>query len=158
MTSRYQALNPLRLSKHKINLNLHFRPYHSAVARFTAIDPNGVPSSKETGIMIGDPTENYVYIEPDIGNTIKSAVIRQLGSGVVSGLGTLPLQFHHDSRHFAHPSLPLPRLNIPQNLGPLGSNTSPATLWLSGNWHAITLDGTSDGQYWKPSALLNTSN
>ncbi|KAF4467976.1 hypothetical protein FALBO_5146 [Fusarium albosuccineum] len=125
------------------------------VAKFTTVDPKGVTISYETGIMIGDPTENYVYIEPHIGNAIKSAIIRQLGSGVGSRLGTLPLQFHHDSCHFAHASSPLPRLDIPQNLGQSGSNTSPATLWLSGNWHSITLDGTSDGQYYPPNAPLN---
>jgi hypothetical protein len=45
--------------------------------------------------------------------------------------------------------LPLPRVDIDRDL-PKQSNTysdiSPATLWLSGNWHAITLDGSPDGR------------
>lgn len=46
-------------------------------------------------------------------------------------------------------SLPFPRIDIRQNLGQPESKISSATLWLSGNWHAITLDGTPEGQYSK---------
>lgn len=46
-------------------------------------------------------------------------------------------------------SVPLPRIDIFRNLGrsSCDSTWSPATLWLSDNWHAITLDGTPDGEY-----------
>lgn len=100
MLSRYQALSPLRLSRGRIGLNPWFRSYHSAMAKFTTIDPNGLPISYETGIMVGEPQESYVYIEPEVGNAIKSAVMRQLGSVVTGHSDTLPLQFNHDSRHF----------------------------------------------------------
>lgn len=53
--------------------------------------------------------------------------------------------------------MPLPRIDIPQNLGQSHGNLSPATLWLSGNWHAITLDGTPDGQYFNQNNLLGNS-
>ncbi|UZP45266.1 hypothetical protein NXS19_013078 [Fusarium pseudograminearum] len=123
------------------------RSYHSAVARFTTIDPRGAPISFNTGIMVGEPNQNYIYIEPEVGNAIRAAIIRQLGSGVVNDTATLSLQFDHDSKHFAHMSLPLPRINISQNLGRHDSKISPATLWLSGNWYAITLDGTPDESF-----------
>ncbi|KAF5018678.1 hypothetical protein F66182_9324 [Fusarium sp. NRRL 66182] len=139
MASR--CLRPLHL-KSKSTLQPWSRPYHSAVARFTTIDPRGIPVSCDTGIMIGDPHESFVYIEPEVGNAIRSAVVRQLGSGASSHSETLSLQYNHDSKHFAYKSLPFPRIDIHQKLGQSESKISSATLWLSGNWHAITLDGT----------------
>lgn len=55
-------------------------------------------------------------------------------------------------------SLPFPRIDIHQNLGQPDSKISSATLWLSGNWHAITLDGTPDGQYTNQLSFLRNSN
>ncbi|KAH8729180.1 hypothetical protein BGZ61DRAFT_345716 [Ilyonectria robusta] len=147
MLSRCRALNPLRLSSCKIGLNPWFRSYHNAIAKFTTIDPKGVPVSYKIGIKIGEPNESYVYVEPEVGNAIKSAIIRQLGSDRSDYRETLPLQFNHNSRHFSHKSVSLPRIEIPQNLGQSNSNMSPATLWLSGNWYAITLDGTPDESF-----------
>lgn len=79
----------------------------------------------------------------------------------------LPLEFHHDTQHFAHSmymhlwsflrglnscyleSSPYPRLEIPQDLvGQLDAQgNSPATLHTWGVTHAITLDGTSDCRF-----------
>lgn len=102
MLSRCRALNPLRLSSCKIGLNPWFRSYHNAIAKFTTIDPKGVPVSYKIGIKIGEPNESYVYVEPEVGNAIKSAIIRQLGSDRSDYRETLPLQFNHNSRHFSH--------------------------------------------------------
>ena len=55
-------------------------------------------------------------------------------------------------------SLPFPRIDIRQNLGQPESKISSATLWLSGNWHAITLDGTPDGQYTNQVSFSRKSN
>ncbi|KAI1022183.1 hypothetical protein LB504_007593, partial [Fusarium proliferatum] len=87
-----------------------------------------------------------VYVEPEVGKAIRSAIVHQLGSGAFNHSETLPLQFNHDSKHFAYKSLSFPRIDIRQNLGQPESKISSATLWVSGNWHAITLDGTPDGQ------------
>lgn len=141
MASRY--FQALRL-RSKATLQSWARPYHSAVARFTTIDPRGMPISCDTGIMIGEPDENFIYIEPEVGKAIRSAIVHQLGSGALNHSETLPLQFNHNSKHFAYKSLPFPRIDIRQNLGQPESKISSATLWLSGNWHAITLDGTPD--------------
>lgn len=78
------------------------RPYHSATARFTTIDPRGKPLSCDTGIMIGEPDENFVYVEPEVGNAIRSAIVHQLGSSALNHSETLPLQFNHDTKHFAY--------------------------------------------------------
>lgn len=61
-----------------------------------------MPISCDTGIMIGEPDENFVYVEPEVGNAIRSAIIHQLGSGAFNHSETLPLQFNHDSKHFAY--------------------------------------------------------
>lgn len=76
--------------------------YYSATAKFTDIDPKGAPVSYDTGIMVGEPHQSYIYVEPEVGNAIRSSIIRQLGSGVSSSSATLPLQFNHKSRAFAH--------------------------------------------------------
>lgn len=102
MLSRCQGLNLRRLRRGKIGVNPWFRSFYSAIAKFTTIDPKGAPISYETGIMVGEPNESYVYIEPEVGNAIRSAIMRQLGSGVTGHPETLPLQFYHDSRHLAH--------------------------------------------------------
>ncbi|KAK1978687.1 hypothetical protein LZ30DRAFT_632689, partial [Colletotrichum cereale] len=53
--------------------------------------------------------------------------------------------FNHKSRHFARRTLLFPRVEISQDLlRQTTGDISPATLWLSGNWHVITLDGTPD--------------
>ncbi|KPM46105.1 hypothetical protein AK830_g424 [Neonectria ditissima] len=147
MLFRFHALKSIPLSRARIGYNASFRSYHGAIAKFTTIDPHGKPTSYETGIMVGEPNESYVYVEPEVGNAIRSAVIRQLGSGATDQLQTLPLQFNHNSRHFAHKHAPLPRIDIPQNLGQQDRDVSPATLWLSGNWRAITLDGSPDEDF-----------
>ncbi|KFG80034.1 hypothetical protein MANI_029224 [Metarhizium anisopliae] len=145
--------HPIRILPHRsqfiIRSNPCSRSYHTAIAKFTTIDPKGAPVSYNTGIMIGEPEESYVYVEPEIGNAIQLAIVRQLGPNATSHFQTLPLQFHHDSHHFAHESVPLPRIDIFRNLGRSNcdSTCSPATLWLSGNWHAITLDGTPDESF-----------
>lgn len=135
------------LSKGIIESIPRSRSYHTATAKFTTIDAKGIPISCNTGIMVGEPEESYVYVEPEVGNAIKFAIFHHLKSGASSHPKTLPLQFHHDSHHFAHKSVPLPRIDIFRNLGQTNRNISPATLWLSGNWHAITLDGTPDESF-----------
>lgn len=101
MFPRYQTINLPRLSK-GVGPNFRFRRYHSAIAKFTTIDSKGTSVSCDTGIMVGEPGESYVYIEPEVGKAIKSAVTHQLGSVVAGHPKTLPLQFYHGSNHFAH--------------------------------------------------------
>lgn len=105
MLSCYQTLNPFRLSRAVTAPNLWFRLYYTATAKVTTINPEGEQVSYDTEIMIGKPDENYVYIKPEVGRSIRSAIIPQLGSvesAVAGHPETLALQFHHDSRHFAH--------------------------------------------------------
>lgn len=52
--------------------------------------------------MIGDPHESYVYVQPEVGNTIKSAILRQLGSAATSQPENISLQFSHEALTFTH--------------------------------------------------------
>ena len=112
MLSRcHRALKHFRLSTG------NSRCYHDAIAKFTTFDSNGKPASVETGIKIGYPDESYVYVKPEIGNAIRSAVDLQIGSsGCVTrkaGFETIPLQFNHDSLHFSHATSRIHMCNAP---------------------------------------------
>ncbi|ROT36756.1 hypothetical protein SODALDRAFT_334952, partial [Sodiomyces alkalinus F11] len=85
------------------------RSFHQAKARFTTIDPRGLPVSYETDIKVGEPHEAYVYVDPEIGNAIKSSAMQQNRIGVTQDLEKLPLDFNHKSRHFTY-STYVPRL------------------------------------------------
>ncbi|KAJ0131098.1 hypothetical protein HZ326_25803 [Fusarium oxysporum f. sp. albedinis] len=153
---------PKSLRGAKPTLKFSSRLYHNAVAKFTNIDKKGMPVSYDTGIMIGEPGESYICIEPDIGKAFRRAVVSQLGSDGAHQVVTLPLRFDHRSLHFIYrkcpseeqstnspvnekvESFPLPRIEIHQNLGESKHDVSSATLWLTGNWNAITLDGSPD--------------
>ncbi|SCO84608.1 uncharacterized protein FRV6_08735 [Fusarium oxysporum] len=138
---------PKSLRGVKPTLKFSSRLYHNAVAKFTNIDKKGMPVSYDTGIMIGEPGESYICIEPDIGKAFRRAVVSQLGSDGAHQVVTLPLRFDHRSLHFIHQSFPLPRIEIHQNLGDSKHDVSSATLWLTGNWNAITLDGSPDEDF-----------
>ncbi|KAH7191840.1 uncharacterized protein B0J16DRAFT_50578 [Fusarium flagelliforme] len=150
MLFRYHTLNPLHLSKAKTAPNLLFRSFYTSTGKVTTISPKGEPVSYDTEIMIGKPGESYVYIKLEVGSAFRSAIIRQLGpveSAVAGHPATLALQFHHDSRHFAHKLVPIPRIEIPRNISQSEGNLSSATLRLSGCWHSITINGTFDERF-----------
>jgi hypothetical protein len=87
-------------------LNFPFRLYHNAVAKITTIDSKGTPVSHDTSIMIGNPGESYIYVEPEVGEAMRRAVASQLRSGGAKHCETLPLQFNHRSLHFTHRKCP----------------------------------------------------
>lgn len=90
------------LSKHILKLNPPSRSYHNAIAKFTKLDAKGMPVSYDIGILVGEPEDSYVYVEPKVGNAIKSAIVQQLWPDMTIEPETLALQFHHASQHFAH--------------------------------------------------------
>ncbi|KFH44879.1 hypothetical protein ACRE_043200 [Hapsidospora chrysogenum ATCC 11550] len=76
--------------------------------------------------------------------------MQQAGIGITQDLKKLPMLFHHKSRHFSHSTVPYPRVEIAQDLPrQTTGDTSPATLWTSFNWHALTLDGSPEGEFEK---------
>ncbi|KAF5538333.1 hypothetical protein FMEXI_9430 [Fusarium mexicanum] len=144
LLSRYVRTS---LRKVKPTLNIPSRLYHNAVAKFTTIDSKGMPVSYDTGIMIGKPGENYIYVEPDIGKAIKRAVVSQLKLDNETHSTTLSLLFNHRLLCLTHQSLSFPQIELQQTLGDSKQDMSSATLWLTGNWNAITLNGTPDEEF-----------
>lgn len=83
------------------------KPYHQAAARFTTLSPAGILTTRDISITIGDPDEAYIYFDPEVGFSMKSSIMSQLGIGPVSlrrelSEPTIPLVFYHNTRHFAH--------------------------------------------------------
>ncbi|KFY88427.1 hypothetical protein V498_06794 [Pseudogymnoascus sp. VKM F-4517 (FW-2822)] len=126
------------------------RAHHSATARLTTINPQGSPIIRQIEVWLGDPGSAYVMFDPQFSEPFQVESTLQGGDrSIPQDLELLPLEFHHDTRHFAHKSSPYPRLEIPQDLvGRSGAQgKSPATLHIWGVTHAITLDGTADSGF-----------
>ncbi|KAI0859174.1 hypothetical protein F4860DRAFT_483330 [Xylaria cubensis] len=145
---RYSLLQRYGFRRRPVGLNSWCRRFHPAKAQVTTLDRKGLPVSYETEIRIGEPHEAYIYVEPEVANSIKSSIMQQGGISLTQNLEKLSLDFNHKSNYFAYKNLPSPRIDIPQDLPrQTGTNTSPATLWFSGNWRAITLDGSFDESF-----------
>ncbi|KAM4056026.1 hypothetical protein HRG_002951 [Hirsutella rhossiliensis] len=131
-----------------INVNRLFlsrRALHEAKADFITLDSNGSPTTRKLDIFIGDPHEAVIAFDKDVGFAMKSAIAKKTGMCHVSDSEKMPLTFFHASRHFAHGAIPYPRIVIERDLPRQNAtDTSPATLWLWGASHSITLDGTPD--------------
>ncbi|RCI16916.1 hypothetical protein L249_2188 [Ophiocordyceps polyrhachis-furcata BCC 54312] len=109
-----------------------------------------LPREYETEIWVGDKYESFVYLKPEVGTQLHSDIVRQRGSkdGIQVRSRKMGLKFYHDSRHFAHRSLSLPRLYLKSDLPMTPAShrgVTAATLWMTGEWWAITLNGGEDG-------------
>ncbi|OBT47224.1 hypothetical protein VE00_03386 [Pseudogymnoascus sp. WSF 3629] len=113
------------------------------------MSPQGTPITRQIEVWLGDPRSAYVYFDPEFSQTFQTESTLQENGSTPQDPELLPLEFHHDTRHFARKSLPYPRLEIPQGL--VGRSdakgNSPATLHAWGVTHAITLDGTADSEF-----------
>jgi hypothetical protein len=124
----------------------------------------------------GFPGEAYVLIDPEVGVAL-CAASPLASTSAASADDKCQLTFFHESKHFGFGesksmrgaklvltsllsmlgTSSYPRLYIPSQLtGPTKSETSPATLFLSGVMHEIVLDGTYDGaiDFTSPSRLV----
>lgn len=108
MHSHFSARFPRLALQRGLTSRFHqARSYHVAKAQFVTISEKGIPTPSETEIRIGDPHQAFIYIEPSLGDTIKSTVMQQTGLGSTQDLKKLPMVFHHTSRHFSHSLFPL---------------------------------------------------
>ncbi|KAF6830716.1 hypothetical protein CPLU01_07173 [Colletotrichum plurivorum] len=126
------------------------RSFYAAKAQFITVDDKGVTTPFETEIRIGDPGQALIYIEPRLGDAIRSAVAQQVGLANTQDLKKIPMVFRHTSRHFSHGTVPYPRVEISQDLPRqpgTKDDTSPATMWTSLKWHALTLDGSEEDEF-----------
>ncbi|EAS27280.3 uncharacterized protein CIMG_13495 [Coccidioides immitis RS] len=135
------------------------RYLHQVTGDFLNYDAKGIPVSTKVPVFIGDPGETFVLITTDIGRALHAAShdrlkLTALPSGK-AGEDSCPVTFFHDTQHFGFGPSSYPRLHIPINFPrQTDSNTSPATLHLTGNMHDIVLDGTPDAKFFE---LANAS-
>lgn len=61
MLSRNRIFSLYRLNRGRIGSIPSLHSYHSATAKFTIIGPKGTPTSYDTGIMVGESNESYIY-------------------------------------------------------------------------------------------------
>ncbi|RDA83858.1 hypothetical protein CP532_1191 [Ophiocordyceps camponoti-leonardi (nom. inval.)] len=109
-----------------------------------------LPREYETEIWVGDKYESFVYLKPEVGSQLLSDIVRQRGAkdGLQVRSRKMGLKFYHHSRHFSHRSLSLPRLRLNFDLPMTPASyrgVTSATLWMTGQWWAITLNGGEDG-------------
>lgn len=146
---------------------LSARAFHLVTAEFVNLGPDGQPVSSQESVTVGDPHEAYVMVRPEIGREFQAANPTMVTMISPQLSAKVPLCFFHDTQHFAYGTVAalhlsressltwgsiledkpsFPRLVIPRDLPrQSGSNKSPATLWLYGKRHQITMDGTFDG-------------
>ncbi|KAK2827814.1 hypothetical protein FQN49_007314 [Arthroderma sp. PD_2] len=117
-----------------------------------------MPSTK-VPIIVGDPGQTYVLVMPDVGRAFQAASLCHTEPTTLSTGGssddTCKVTFFHDSQHFGLGPSSYPQLRIPSNFPrQTDSNTSPATIHLTGKMHDMVLDGTPDAQF---AEMSNTS-
>ncbi|KKZ65627.1 hypothetical protein EMCG_08534 [[Emmonsia] crescens] len=125
------------------------RSFHWVTADFMNCDVKGNPASSsittKVPIIIGNLDETYVLIDPQVGRALYTS-FDAASTSVPSDI--CKLTFFHDSQHFGSEVSSYPRLHIPRNFPrQTDSNTSPATLFLTGKMYEIVLDGTPDAQF-----------
>ena len=148
------------------------RSFHHDTAILVNLGANGQLVTTRHPITIGEPHEAYVMIPIEVGRVFQ-AVAASPGFDVRDSEIKRPLYFFHETKHFAHgirdyalyeevaANVPcstesnssFPRLEIPRDLPRQSSdNKSRATLWLDGQMHEITLNGTPDGSFFPTNA------
>ncbi|KAL2862695.1 uncharacterized protein BJX67DRAFT_375118 [Aspergillus lucknowensis] len=123
------------------------RYFHQVTTDFIAHDMRGNLVTRRVPVIVGDPGETYVLIEPGLGSALRAASPFTSASAACAE-DRCKLTYFHDSQYFGFELSNYPRLYF---LGQLPcqteSNTSPATLFLNGKMHEIVLDGTPDANF-----------
>ena len=142
------------------------RYFHRVTTDFITYDATGSLATRKVPMIIGNPGETYVLIDPGVGTALRAASPFTSASAA-SAEGRCKITFFHDLQYFGFGIMPIyqifravidsflsllgpssyPRLYVPSQLPRQTElNTSPATLFLSGKMHEIVLDGTPDGR------------
>ncbi|KAL4738984.1 hypothetical protein BDV11DRAFT_126692 [Aspergillus similis] len=123
------------------------RCFHRVTTDFINYDARGDLVVRKVPIIIGNPGEAYILIDPEVGSALRAA--SPFASASASRAeDRCKLMFFHDSRHFGFGSSSYPRLYVPSQIPrQTESNTSTATLFLNGKMHEIVLDGTTDANF-----------
>ncbi|CAG7979812.1 unnamed protein product [Penicillium salamii] len=123
------------------------RSFHRVTTDFITLDGKGERITTKVPIIIGDPGESYVLVYKEHGDAFRAArpPIPASSASVQDGY-RLRLTFFHDSQHFGFGSTSYPRLYIPEQMPrQTESNTSLASIFMSGKMDQLVLDGTADG-------------
>lgn len=75
------------------------RYFHRVTTDFISHDVRGNLISRKVPVIIGDPGETYVLIEPGVGNALRAAS-PFTSTYAASAEGRCKLTFFHDSQHF----------------------------------------------------------
>ncbi|KAI9741254.1 MAG: hypothetical protein M1834_002970 [Cirrosporium novae-zelandiae] len=144
----YRPLNSLITIK-AIRTIRNARLFHAAIGTFVALDSSGKPVTREVKLIHGNAGESYILIPPEIGFALQAGSIPSNDISLKKDSESYALTFFHETKTFVHESSPgFPRLEIPQDLPrQTKTNKSPATLFLTGVSHEITLDGTPDAKF-----------
>ncbi|KAJ5634036.1 hypothetical protein N7528_001878 [Penicillium herquei] len=146
---RFSSLNGLKSPRFT-------RHFHRVTTNFVDYDPSGNLDPKKVSIIVGDPGETYVLIDPGVGTAIRAALsrvdfLRLMVLEIDANLHSSTIRSILDlvgDLGIKPPGLSsYPRLYVPSQMPrQTESNSSPATLFLSGKMHEIVLDGTPDGK------------
>lgn len=142
------------------------RYFHRVTTDFINYNARGNLVARNVPVIVGNPGETYVLIDPGVGSALCAASPFTSASAACAK-DRCKLTFFHDSQHFGFGKLSVwksfiylvlrslfsmlgsssyPRLYVPSQIPHQTElNTSPATLFLSGKMHKIVLDGTLDG-------------
>lgn len=82
-------------------LTLH-RFHHSATGRFITINPHGTPVTRPIEVWLGDQTNAYVMLDPEISQAFQAGIMLQDGCSLSQDQELFPLTFNHETRHFSH--------------------------------------------------------
>ncbi|KAJ5715408.1 uncharacterized protein N7483_012589 [Penicillium malachiteum] len=128
------------------------RYFHRVTTDFVTHDTRGNLITKKVPVIIGNPGEAYLLIDTGVGSELRAASPDESVSPTSGAYERCKLTFFHDSLYFAFGSLSYPGLYVPNQIPrQKESNTSPATLFLSGflsgKMHEIVLDGTPDAEF-----------
>ena len=138
--------------------------FHPATTDFISHVTRGNLVVRKMPIIIGNPGETYVLIDPGVGSALCAA--SPIASASAASIeDKCELTFFHDSQHFGFGKTPVcgslcvngpfsmlgssnyPRLHVPSQIPRQRDlNTSPATLFLSGKMHEIVLHEIPDGK------------
>ncbi|OQE18556.1 hypothetical protein PENFLA_c021G07383 [Penicillium flavigenum] len=129
-------------SRHLVAQGSRTRHFHRITTDFITQDTTGNLVCKKVPVIIGSPGEAYVLTSPAVGETFRDA------SSTAATQDRCKLSYFHDTQHFGLESPSYPRLHIPTQFPRRSeSNTSPATIFLSGKMHEIVIDGTDDAEF-----------
>ncbi|PTU17963.1 hypothetical protein P175DRAFT_0444972 [Aspergillus ochraceoroseus IBT 24754] len=133
------------------------RYFHRVTTDFITHGVKGHLITRKVPVIIGNPGETYVLIDQGVGSALRAASPCTAASAA-SAEDRCKLTFFHDSQHFGFKSSSYPRLYVPNQIPrQTKSNTSPATLYLSGKMYEIVLDRTDDANFVENASVTGRS-